>query len=127
MAVNLDILDFDAIARREARRNGHEAARRDGACDFTVIRRVVLPKATGPKTAVFLLQSAWIWNDVLFSSVLGNRPETRSIMNALLVVQGSYASTGPNMVLTAALIASVPSGRPHSRRRARAGGARSGD
>jgi raffinose/stachyose/melibiose transport system permease protein len=59
--------------------------------------------------AVFLLQFTWIWNDMLFSTVLGNRPETRSIMNALLIFQGSYSATGPNVVLTAALIASLPS------------------
>ena len=86
-----------------------EAARMDGAGEFTVFRRVVLPNVTGPMVAVFLLQFTWIWNDMLFSTVLGNRPETRSIMNALLVFQGSYASTGPNVVLTAALLASVPS------------------
>jgi ABC-type glycerol-3-phosphate transport system permease component len=85
-----------------------EAARMDGAGEFTVFTRVVLPNVTGPMTAVFLLQFTWIWNDLLFSTVLGNRPETRSIMNALLVFQGSYGATGPNIILTAALIASAP-------------------
>ncbi len=86
-----------------------EAARMDGAGEFTVFARIVLPNAVGPMTAVFLLQFTWIWNDMLFSTVLGNRLETRSIMNALLVFQGSYSSTGPNIVLTAALLASIPS------------------
>lgn len=86
-----------------------EAARMDGASEFTVFLRIVLPNAIGPMTAVFLLQFTWIWNDLLFSTVLGNRPETRSIMNALLVFQGSYSQTGPNVVMTAALIASLPS------------------
>lgn len=86
-----------------------EAARMDGAGEFTVFFRIVLPNTIGPMTAVFLLQFTWIWNDMLFSSVLGNRPETRSIMNALLIFQGSYSSTGPNVVLTAALLASIPS------------------
>ena len=86
-----------------------EAARMDGAGEFTVFFRVVLPNTVGPMIAVFLLQFTWIWNDMLFSTVLGNRLETRSIMNALLIFQGSYSSIGPNIVLTAALIASVPS------------------
>ncbi|WP_051332607.1 carbohydrate ABC transporter permease [Cucumibacter marinus] len=86
-----------------------EAARMDGASEFTVFLRIILPNAWGPMTATFLLQFTWIWNDLLFSTVLGNRPETRSIMNALQVFQGSYASAGPNIVLTAALIASLPS------------------
>jgi len=86
-----------------------EAARMEGAGEFTVFLRIVLPNALGPMTATFLLQFTWIWNDLLFSTVLGNRAEVRSIMNSLQVFQGSYASTGPNVVLTAALIASLPS------------------
>jgi multiple sugar transport system permease protein len=86
-----------------------EAARMEGAGEFTVFARIVLPNAVGPMVATFLLQFTWIWNDLLFSTVLGNRAEVRSIMNSLQVFQGSYASTGPNVVLTAALIASLPS------------------
>ncbi|HVG49922.1 MAG TPA: carbohydrate ABC transporter permease, partial [Rubellimicrobium sp.] len=90
-------------------RDMDEAARMDGASELTIFRRIVLPNTYGPMAAVYLLQFTWIWNDLLFSSVLGNRPETRSIMNALLVFQGSYASAGPNIVLTAAVVASIPS------------------
>lgn len=86
-----------------------EAARMDGASEATVFFRIVLPNVRGPMAAVFLLQFTWIWNDLLFSSILANRPETRSIMNALLVFQGSYSQNGPNIVMTAALIASIPS------------------
>ena len=86
-----------------------EAARMDGAREFGVFWHIVLPNCRGPMTATFLLQFTWIWNDLLFSTVLANRTETRSIMNALQVFQGSYSSTGPNVVLTAAVIASVPS------------------
>ncbi len=86
-----------------------EAARMDGAREFKVFWHIVLPNCWGPMTATYLLQFTWIWNDLLFSTVLGNRTEVRSIMNALQVFQGSYSSTGPNVVLTAAVIASVPS------------------
>jgi len=85
-----------------------QAARLDGASELTVFRRIILPNLRGPMSAVFLLQFTWIWNDMLFSSVLGNRPGTRSIMNALLVFQGSYAQSGPNIMLTAAVLASLP-------------------
>lgn len=85
-----------------------EAARMDGANEFTVFWKIVLPNSIGPMAATFLLQFTWIWNDLLFSTVLGNRVETRSLMNGLQVFQGSYSSTGPNIVLTAALIASIP-------------------
>ena len=86
-----------------------EAARMDGASEFKVFWHIVLPNCLGPMTATFLLQFTWIWNDLLFSTVLGNRTEVRSIMAALQVFQGSYSSTGPNVVLTATVIASIPS------------------
>jgi multiple sugar transport system permease protein len=85
-----------------------EAARMDGAGEFRIFWRIVLPNCIGSLVALFLLQFTWVWNDLLFSMVLGNRPEIRSIMNALQVFQGNYASTGPNVALTASLLASLP-------------------
>ena len=85
-----------------------EAARMDGASDWRVFVSVVLPNCRGPMLALFLLQFTWIWNDLLFSTVLGNTPEIRSVMNALQVFQGAYASAGPNIALTGALMASLP-------------------
>ena len=100
---------FAAMAAYGLSREMDEAARMDGAREFTVFWRIVLPNCKGPLTATFLLQFTWVWNDLLFSTVLANRTETRSIMNALQVFQGSYSSTGPNVVLTATVIATVPS------------------
>jgi ABC-type glycerol-3-phosphate transport system permease component len=85
-----------------------EAARMDGASDRQVFFSIVLPNCRGPMLALFLLQFTWIWNDLLFSTVLGNTPEIRSVMNALQVFQGAYTSAGPNIALTGALMASVP-------------------
>jgi len=86
-----------------------EAARMDGAREWTVFSQIILPNCWGPMTATFLLQFTWIWNDLLFSTVLANKTEVRSIMAALQVFQGSYSSFGPNVIMTAAVIASVPS------------------
>ena len=85
-----------------------EAARMDGAGEFRIFRSIILPNCTGSLVALFLLQFTWVWNDLLFSMVLGNRPEIRSVMNALQVFQGNYTSTGPNVALTASLLASLP-------------------
>jgi ABC-type glycerol-3-phosphate transport system permease component len=85
-----------------------EAARIDGASEFRVFWSIILPNCIGPMTATFLLQFTWIWNDLLFSTVLGNRDEVRSIMNSLQIFHGSYTTAGPNLSLTAALIASLP-------------------
>ena len=86
-----------------------EAARMDGAASWRVFWSIVLPNCRGPMLALFLLQFTWIWNDLLFSAVLGNTVEIRSVMNALQVFQGSYSASGPNIVLTGSLLASLPS------------------
>ena len=46
----------------------------DGASDWRVFFSIVLPNCNGPMLALFLLQFTWIWNDLLFSIVLGNTP-----------------------------------------------------
>jgi ABC-type glycerol-3-phosphate transport system permease component len=84
------------------------AARIDGASEWRVFISMIVPNAWGPIVALFLLQFTFIWNDLLFSSVLANGNKVRSIMVALQTLQGTYAATGPNVVATAALIASLP-------------------
>jgi len=85
-----------------------EAARLDGCSEFRIFRSIILPNCWGPMTALFLVQFTWIWNDLLFSMVLTSREEVRSLMNGLMVLQGSYANTTPNVVMTATLLASLP-------------------
>ncbi|WDR02036.1 carbohydrate ABC transporter permease [Devosia algicola] len=85
-----------------------EAARIEGASEWRVFISMIIPNATGPLIALFLLQFTFIWNDLLFSSILANGIEVRSIMVALQSLQGTYSTTGPNVVITATLISSIP-------------------
>ena len=85
-----------------------EAARMEGASEWRVFVSMILPQAKGPLVALFLLQLTWIWNDLLFSSVLANGLGVRSVMVALQSLQGTYSTLGPNVVITATLISSVP-------------------
>ena len=94
---------FNAIGREI-----DEAARIEGASEWRVFASMILPNARGPLIALFLIQFTFVWNDLLFSSILAGSPEVRSIMVALQALQGTYSSTGPNVVVTASLISSVP-------------------
>lgn len=85
-----------------------EAARIDGCGELRLFLQIVLPNCYGPLVAVFLLQFTWIWNDLLFSTVLTQSPEVRSIMSALQVFQGAYARGAQTLVMTASVIASLP-------------------
>jgi ABC-type glycerol-3-phosphate transport system permease component len=85
-----------------------EAARIEGASEWRVFISMIIPNAMGPLIALFLLQFTFIWNDLLFSSILANGIEVRSIMVALQSMQGTYSTIGPNVVITATLISSIP-------------------
>lgn len=47
-----------------------EAARVDGASDFKVFYRIVLPTALPALAAVAVLQFMWVWNDFFFATIL---------------------------------------------------------
>jgi len=85
-----------------------EAARMDGCGELRLFLSIVLPNCLSPMVALFLLQFTWIWNDLLFATVLTQSPDIRPIMPALQVFQGGYASQSPTVVLTASFLASVP-------------------
>lgn len=85
-----------------------EAARIEGAGEWRVFISMIVPNARGPLIALFLLQFTFIWNDLLFSSILANGIEVRSVMVALQSLQGTYSTIGPNVVITATLISSIP-------------------
>lgn len=85
-----------------------EAGRLDGCSEWRIFASIVLPNCRGPLIAVFLIQFNWIWNDLIFSMVLTRSEAKRSIMNSLMVFQGNYAGTTPNLVITATLLASAP-------------------
>ena len=47
-----------------------EAARVDGASDFKVFRRIVLPMTMPALAAIVVFQFMWVWNDFFFAQVL---------------------------------------------------------
>jgi multiple sugar transport system permease protein len=94
---------FSAVSREI-----DEAARIEGANEFRVFVSMILPNAVGPLIALFLLQFTFIWNDLLFSSILANGIVVRSVLVALQSLLGTYSTLGPNVVITATLISSIP-------------------
>ena len=94
---------FSAITREV-----DEAARIEGVSELKIFWHVVLPLVRPAIAALAVLEFTFIWNDLLFSSILANGIEVRSIMVALQSLQGTYSTLGPNVVITASLISSIP-------------------
>lgn len=77
----------------------------DGASDFTVFRRLVLPLAAPSLASLAIFQFLWVWNDLLVSLVfLGDA----SLYPMTVQVQSLVSSFGTNyQVLTAAAFVSM--------------------
>ena len=67
----------------------HEAARIDGATEFQIYRRVVMPVATPAIVTTALLEFLWSWNDLLLRLLLLPRDEMRTLSVGLLNFQGT--------------------------------------
>ncbi|MFN4046701.1 MAG: carbohydrate ABC transporter permease, partial [Acidilobaceae archaeon] len=67
-----------------------EAARVDGASDFQVFRRVVLPLSLPGIISASVLQFAWVWNDFFFALVLIFDPSKMVVTQMLPWLRGQY-------------------------------------
>ncbi len=67
----------------------HEAARIDGATEFQIYRRVVMPIATPAVVTTALLEFLWSWNDLLLRLLLLTQDEKRTLSVGLLNFQGT--------------------------------------
>lgn len=83
-----------------------ESARMDGATDFEIFRRIVLPLAFPALASFAIFQFLWVWNDLLVATVfLGNNEEQLVMTGRLRELLGSYG--GNWEVLTASAFISI--------------------
>lgn len=85
-----------------------EASRLDGSSDLRIFLQMYMPMAKSPIMVLLLFQFTFIWNDLLFSMTLSRSAHVRSIMTGLSNLQGAYSTSNIPVLLTAAVIASIP-------------------
>jgi ABC-type glycerol-3-phosphate transport system permease component len=85
-----------------------EAARIDGASEFTVFWRVYLPLAKSGIATVTLLTFIDIWNEVLLAASLANNPQIANINIGLRVLADEGQSFAFGTLSAAILIAMIP-------------------
>ncbi|GIN40919.1 carbohydrate ABC transporter permease [Heyndrickxia sp. FSL K6-6286] len=84
-----------------------EAARIDGAGDFQIYWRVVLPLLRPILMVVALFSFTGSWNDFLWPSIIFNDIEKMPITSGLQLLQGMYIAQ-PTLLMAGALVAIVP-------------------
>ena len=85
-----------------------EAARIDGASEFTVFSRVYLPMAKGGAATVVLLTFIEVWNEVLIAATMAINPEIANINVGLRVLADEGQSFAFGTLSAVILIAMIP-------------------
>ncbi|MBL8965358.1 MAG: carbohydrate ABC transporter permease [Spirochaetaceae bacterium] len=83
-----------------------EAPRIDGAGDFTIYSRIILPLALPSIAALAVLEFTWIWNDLLWSLVLLRSDAIKTVTLGLANMQGEFISTY-NLTAAGSILAAI--------------------
>jgi alpha-glucoside transport system permease protein len=67
-----------------------EAARMDGASEFSVFRRVVLPLSVPALASFGIFQFLWVWNDLLMALIFVSDPTKRPMTLQINDMLGTY-------------------------------------
>lgn len=84
-----------------------EAARVDGASDFTIYFRIVLPLIRPILVTVGVFQTMWVWNDFIIPSVFISSPEKSTLVLQAYRAVSQFSTNWP-MFMTVTVIALVP-------------------
>lgn len=85
-----------------------EAARIDGASEFTILRKIILPLSRPALISVAVYSFAWAWNDLLYSLTLVTSDKLRTIGPGLLLTFFGEMQQDWGGAMAAAILASLP-------------------
>ena len=84
-----------------------EAAIVDGAGEWSVLGRVIVPLSLPALAVLATLQFTWIWNDFLWPLVFTRSEEAKTIMAGINALKGQYNVAWANQAAMA-ILASIP-------------------
>jgi len=84
-----------------------EAARIDGASEFEIFWRIMLPLTRPALAAVIILNGVWMWNDFFLGLVLLTREASQTLPVAIMAFRGSY-STEWGLIFASVVISVAP-------------------
>jgi len=85
-----------------------EAARIDGASDFQIFFKIVLPMSLPALISISVLQFNWVWNDFFFALILLVSPENFVVTQTIPVLKGRYYIRWDHMAAASILAMSMP-------------------
>jgi len=85
-----------------------EAARVDGASDFKIFYKIVLPMALPALASVAVLQFMWVWNDFFLAQILIYDPEMLLATQRVSRMRGQYIVSWDLLSAASILVMIVP-------------------
>jgi alpha-glucoside transport system permease protein len=85
-----------------------EAARMDGASDFSIFRRVVVPLSVPALASFAIFQFLWVWNDLLMALIFVSDPAKRPMTVQVTDLLSSYGHQYGLLAAAAFLLMTVP-------------------
>jgi len=84
-----------------------DAARIDGASEWTIYWRIVMPLTVPGIAAVATLEFTWIFNDYLWALMLIQDDSLKPVTAGLSTLQGQFITNWP-LIVAGALLAAIP-------------------
>ena len=85
-----------------------EAARMDGASEFSVFWRVVIPLSVPALASFAIFQFLWVWNDLLMALIFVSDPSKRPMTVKITELLSTYGSEYHLLSAAAFLLMAVP-------------------
>jgi ABC-type glycerol-3-phosphate transport system permease component len=80
-----------------------EAATIDGASHTRILLRIVMPLSVATTFTLVIVNTIWVWNELLFALVFLQDNDQRTVMAGLTLFQGRFATNEPLMMAGAFL------------------------
>jgi raffinose/stachyose/melibiose transport system permease protein len=84
-----------------------EAAQLDGANHFVMFRRIALPLSRPGVITLAIVNTLWVWNELLIAIIFLQRNDKRTLMAGLTLFQGEFSSNVP-AIMAGLCIAALP-------------------
>ena len=84
-----------------------EAARADGATEWTIFTKIIIPLITPALAALAVLEFTFIWNDYFWALILSQSDNTKPITLGLETLRGQWMSSW-NIISAGSVVAALP-------------------
>ena len=84
-----------------------EAAKLDGANHLMIFRKIALPLSRPGVITLAIVNTLWVWNELLIAIIFLQRNDKRTLMAGLTLFQGEFSSNVP-AVMAGLAIAALP-------------------